>query len=265
MGTAVTCDGGDDVFALASILPLSALHKNSEIGLNSFFQTFQTIFEKQFIDNGKSTSNHTNKNKFYDIIKSHEGNKTKSSKSNSSNNKDNVSKSSNSITDTSVGILIHRKFSNFPLPLISALHQNIYDDIKWMSAPDEPNIESIHYQYIVLLSPCEISPTFKAALIESSSTSTTNSNTDAKGTKISDRLYEIADELYNSYKNEIFFEYFEDEIFVGKRLFGLSYLYQSNLCSSSSGGNGNAMVLISVLTVDKYHQAIHEDIKNLVN
>jgi hypothetical protein len=153
------------------------------------------------------------------------------------------------------GILIHRKFSNLPLPLVSPLHQNLVQDIYWAKskskekqekADDSSNdIELVNnwkdFSTLILIAPCELL------------------STSDSGFKLKEKIKSDGDIVeYNKQAEEsVIFDYFEDEILynaIDKTTYP-TFIINSKLFSK--------LVLVSLVSIQQYAECL-EDISKLV-
>jgi hypothetical protein len=108
-----------------------------------------------------------------------------------------------------IGILLHSRFTNLPIQLLSPLHKNLIDDIKW-AKKDGTKTEKI-LKKVLLLSVCNIS----------------DNNKSLKQTK-SDNIIDVTG------SSSVLHEYFENDIYcqnsIGVLQFKSSLVQNKNLC-----------------------------------
>ena len=97
VGTAIVCEGGDDVFAFATVLPL-AKHKQGPLRV-----LLQTLGGE--LSSGPTFQSSENAALMCGCIRGKQQNAT--------------------------GLLVHRRFYNLPLELVGHLHRNLSEDLAW--------------------------------------------------------------------------------------------------------------------------------------
>ncbi len=110
VGTVINCEGGDDAFAFATVLPLQKC------------VTMPTL--RKLITQLTGSLNKTDKACLRPLR--------------------DVLASCSSGTDDSTGLLLHQRFSNLPIPLIGPLHRNLEEDLSW--AKQRANIDGDAYE-----------------------------------------------------------------------------------------------------------------------
>ena len=98
MGTVINCEGEVDVFAFATIMPLTLLQPTT------FYQHIQNHFNKLV------SNTHTNNAALQQFAKALD------------------------CSNQQLGLLLQGRFSNLPLPLIYQLHHNLFLDFEWTKA-----------------------------------------------------------------------------------------------------------------------------------
>lgn len=127
VGTAVVCEGGDDVFAFATILPSSICTQIHFF--NTILNNLNVVLRKN------STIHEEKKNKWYNVLP-------------------------NGKLHDQIGFMIHRRFANFPVELVHTLHQNLYEDFTWSKNNDDSSEnESNQFKsmtHFVLINNCHV-------------------------------------------------------------------------------------------------------------
>jgi hypothetical protein len=58
-----------------------------------------------------------------------------------------------SISNLESGLMIHKRFSNLPIPLLAPLHSNLVDDLNWSKKERDKDFSTI--KYVLQLAACE--------------------------------------------------------------------------------------------------------------
>lgn len=119
VGTTISCEDGEDIFAYSTLLPLSYVQTCSR---------FRNILQEclKVIQESKSIS--VEIKALYTQYLSIPTNLTSASSSVTNVNHQPISQ---------CGILLHNRFANLPLPLIGALHKNLKTDLDWAKRQEE--------------------------------------------------------------------------------------------------------------------------------
>jgi hypothetical protein len=184
-------------------------------------------------------------------------------------------KSSEDITATH-SLLLYDRFINFPMELISPLHQNLYDDLQWI-IDDKNNTKSSEltpeiintYKAIntmILIRPCisSINTPATAASAKkansSTSSSSSSSSTSSSAAATTTTTTTTTGKVYNvTGSTSIIFDNFEDEIFFQHADFAFQ------IPTHHSTGNGHpifkfpqaVMMIISKEALSAIVQEIH--------
>ena len=111
VGTAVVCEGAEDVFAFGSATPLAAVSKNSLSPVNILLKELK---------NHLATINNKETTAFYSRLLDN-------------------SRSAETI------VLLHRRFTNMPLQLLSTLHRNVVEDVLWAKKGGKAEFKAIDF------------------------------------------------------------------------------------------------------------------------
>lgn len=106
VGTSVVCEGGDDVFGFATVLPTEKLLTDKNIANKNFIQNPLVVLLNEFQVKLKSVADKSVQSAFHKYLFDpvHRG---------------------------ASGVLLQGRFSNLPVPLIVDLHKNLNEDIKY--------------------------------------------------------------------------------------------------------------------------------------
>lgn len=204
VGTVVVCEDGDDVFAFATICPL---YKIKSVSIDKFTTSLSSSLR------GSNDNSSLMQSYLTGEMKKH------------------------------CGLLIHRRFANLPLQLVSHLHSNLNDDMSWAaslldklddagdSTSAQDHIDFKNIDHMILFSACGVLDTTsnhdkKRKKGEDSSSSGNNNAIDVTGS------------------SSVILDYFEDDVY-----------FQESLCSfyfKPSGANTPFVAsLISVKSLAK--------------
>jgi len=173
VGTAIVCEGGDDVFAFATVLPLS---KQQQGPLRSLLESLASALAATSVFKDSE-----NAALMSGCIRGKQQNAT--------------------------GLLLHRRFYNLPLELIGHLHRNLGEDLGWAqgraesddgsgdgsSAEEHATFKVI--THMLLLAPCE---------------SLSSGETKGSSSSSSSDAHDVRDVTGSS---SIMFENFEDDVY----------------------------------------------------
>lgn len=209
VGTTISCEDGDDIFAYSTILPLTYLQ--SCVKFTHILQDCLKV-----IKNSHNVSENI-KNLFVQYL-SFPAIHTDSNSSSTTTHlcHPNTGK---------CGILLHNRFANLPLPLIGALHKNLMTDLDWTKQQEEEEAIDSSQQttdrtfsslkMMCLISKCTLS-------------NTTSSTSNGKGSKGSGN---ITSSTHDTTVQDVtgcsslLFDLFEDEVYA-QHAEGILYLRQ---------------------------------------
>jgi hypothetical protein len=144
VGTVVNCEGGQDSFAFATVLPYRRIEKVAP--LKAVLGALSTCLTKALSSgSGSGKASHEGFQALLDCLPPSTG--SSSSSSSSSESSSNISGGSGNSQSgskaSSTGILLHKRFTNLPIQLVGALHRNLEEDISWaqQQASDEDDEE----------------------------------------------------------------------------------------------------------------------------
>ena len=153
------------------------------------------------------------------------------------------------------GLYLHARFQNLPLQLISKLHRNVVDDLRWITEKEKQNQESMDVspthssetdaaksldgstkrfsslQYILLLSPVSITKENQKFLFQNQYVSKSQQSQTSSGPAGNTVGVDISD----SSSSLILFDNCEDEIFFQESIAAL--VIRNPLHASEDGGN----------------------------
>jgi hypothetical protein len=148
VGTLVCCEEGDDVFAIATLMPFAKVYSSP---MGKYIDSLKTGINNILAKSDCSTLHLFKKY----LSPSDDG---------SAKNKD-----GNACT----GVLIQRRFCNLPIQLIGALHRNFGEDVTWIRSSDSKDSDAdpatrnslISMKYMLLFCQCTLGDDSKEALV----------------------------------------------------------------------------------------------------
>jgi len=199
IGTCIVNEGSEDVFAFASVLTLDQL-KSSNSPLNKLIEDILANISKV------SSSTATKVMKLFESQLKDKSNE--------------------------VGILLHSRFTNLPIQLITPLHKNLIDDIKWAKTEGSKSEKGL--KKVLLLSSCNISD---------------NDNTNKTTSKSENSITDVTG------SSNIMHDYFENDIFC-QHSNGILHMKTSII--------QNKALTISLVDIDKLDKCLNE-ISNMLD
>lgn len=160
VGTVINCEGGDDAFAFATVLPLTKVLEVPTVGkiLAHLAQCVDGLVNKPSSSSSSKSSSVSPEIKLlHDTLSSGK---------------------------SSAGILLHQRFSNLPIELIGPLHRNLEEDLSWAQTKthsDDDNDEPLEgsvarsatffsdLAYVLLLCPVGASKDFDVSGVKAHS------------------------------------------------------------------------------------------------
>lgn len=182
VGTAVVCEGAEDVFAFATVLPL-----RREAQLNTVYTEFINPLIA-LLQGGKKVGDVQRKELVLDCLSGSKKAQT--------------------------GVLLHRRFANTPIELVGHLHRNLEEDLGWAKSLDDSvdgsgdassaddQVAFKEMTYVLLLSSCDLSGSGDASG-SASKGSSSGSSSSSSGGKVRDVTG----------SSEVLFDYFEDDVY----------------------------------------------------
>jgi hypothetical protein len=197
IGTCIVCDGGEDVFGFASVITLDQIRSSNSPLIK--------IVDELLANISKTATT----SKIMKLFESQLKNKS-----------------------NEVGILLHSRFANLPIQLISPLHKNIIDDIKWAKTEGTESEKAL--KSVLLLSVCNISD------IEN-------------GNKKSSKSEALVSDTSGS--SNVIHDYFENDIFCQHSI---------GVLQMKSSFMPNKTLSASLIEIDKLDKCLHE-INNMLS
>ena len=145
------------------------------------------------------------------------------------------------------GIMLHKRYHNFPIQLIAQLHKNLYEDLKWIKQQTINTSNTTHKQPDIGTTN-ELSDEIinEQTIIDFQSLKyiilINNCNFINNINKISDNS------IINYYQNSVMFDSFEDEIYCQKS--ETSFIYKLS--------NNNNYYIISIIKYNNLLECINE-------
>ena len=226
VGTTVVCEGGEDVFAFATVLPL-----RREARISAVYSEFVNPL-LALLQGDKKLGDKERKELMLECLS---GNKK-----------------------TQTGVLLHRRFANLPIELVCHLHRNLDEDLGWAKTLDESvdgsgdassaddHVDFKELTYVLLLCSCELA----GAGVEASSNSKSNSSSSSSSGSGSGGGKKIRDVTGSS---EILFDYFEDDV----------YFAQASACYFFHPAATHAGIVATLLPVSSFKTCANEIMKML--
>jgi hypothetical protein len=250
VGTAIVCEGGDDVFAFATVLPL-VRHKTGAVHAALQQLAHHLGSDNKFAKNENATM-------MMNVIMGSQQNST--------------------------GVLLHQRFSNLPPQLIGHLHRNLNEDLGWAQGLSESNDGSGDgssaedhsvfkaLKHILLVAPCTMNQpeqhgnskaNKKRKKGDRSSSSSSSGNSGGDDASVSN-IGKVPIDVTGS--TSVIFDNFEDEVYFQEATCSFSFMPSAHGAGpeNSNGFCIGAPVTVALLPASSFSSCV-KGIMKLLN
>ena len=196
VGTAIVCEGGDDVFGFATVLPL-----RREEQLSALYTTLVNPLVAYLGEDNNNTGDVQRKELALDCL-------TGSKKA-------------------QTGALLHKRFANLPIELVGHLHRNLDEDLGWAKSNDGSDdgsgdassagehLDFKEMTYLLLLASCELTggTGAEADVAKPAAAASKGKGKNGKGGAASSSSSSSGKVRDVTGTSSIIFDYFEDDIY----------------------------------------------------